>query len=273
MIDTIFGAYASEGLTEYVERVGPIPARRYYFGLGSNPAVMLGGIHNSIGLASRDFQANVTYKYADITAGKADVKINTFARKVKAWLDKGPTPRLEFTWSPEPDNATKLSLGTPTQHRYAYLHVRRLFEGAGVRSQVRWGLNVTGVVGRDFTEYWDTSYEFYAVDPYNYSDPAAAVWDNLEYKVGEAVTFAGAHRVPWQVCEFGCPASPDDPRRRARWLLDVAAMFRGYDCEQALYFDANKPLEVRPRDWRLSEVDAQMYAAILTSSADAPWQP
>lgn len=263
--DTIFGAYPSGGITEFEQRVGPILARRYYFGLGSNPAMMVAGIRNSVGLASRDFQANVTYPYADVIAGRADAKIDAFAAKVKTWQAAHPgSPRVEFNWSAEPDNSSKLSLGTPDEHRRAFLHVKQRFMNKGVN--VRWGLNVTGVVGRDFSHYWDPSYEFYAIDPYNYADPGAAVWDNLESKVAGAVAFAAAHSVPWQVCEMGCPESPTDPKRRARWLLDMASLMRRNNCEQALYFDSNKQDETRPRDWRVFGVGAQVLAAILKSS-------
>ncbi len=203
-------------------------------------------------------------------------QMETWAERIKAFGQP-----IYLTFHHEPEAAASRNNGTGADYVAAWNAFRAIFTAHGVTNVTwTWIATAYGFTTTRARAYYplasggaDTAVDVVAVDGYNWSTcrpdaplgwkPASTVFANFRTWVSQ-----NHPSKPVIVTEFGSVEDPADPMRKATWISDAAAWFKGWgQVVGALYWSSNAAKKY-PDCQFFVDTSANSTAAFKTMGAD-----
>jgi len=199
--------------------------------------------------------------WADVASGVVDDAIRRHATSLAA-LPGGVILALHH----EADIA--VGYGTSAEYVAAYRRYVSVFRSVGATNVVfAWIL--TPHTFKATADAWypgDDVVDWIGADAYNFGGCKVGVtgWMSMQATANAFYQWGSAHGKPLVLAEYGSAADPNDPGRRAQWLRDTDATFRGWPNLRAVaYFDS-----VGSCDWRLGADETAFRELARTAYAN-----
>jgi Bacterial Ig domain/Glycosyl hydrolase family 26 len=185
---------------------------------------------------------------------------------MKAWADKVKAfgYPVYFIYNHEPEAASSSSFGTAADFIAAWRNFHSVFDAEGV-TNAKWMWTMTAFAfivspsDRRYAWKWypgDAYVDAIGADAYTAftCDNPGGIWHPLSYQLAGFVTFGGQHPTkPQWLPEWGVVEDPAQPGRKAQWITDAHALFKGAAYSQFVgiaYFNETRPGTAC--DWRVS---------------------
>jgi beta-mannanase len=216
--------------------------------------------------------------WAAIAAAQPGSAIYT---QMKKWADeiKAYGYPVYFTFNHEPEAAASSSFGTTAQYIAAWQKFHSVFAAEGVtNAKFMWIMTSYAFLvkpsDRRYGWNWypgDAYVDAIAADAYTeftcrYSN---GKWHSLSYQLAGFLKFGAQHPTkPMWLAEMGVVEDPATPGRKAQWITDAQALFKGSTYSQfagVAYFNETRPGTAC--DWHVS-TSASSQAAFNAMAQD-----
>ncbi len=207
------------------------------------------------------------------TAAPGSAVHDTLLRWVRAVAPNGD--QIYFTFNHEPETAQSDGGGTPEEFVAAWRRTVELLRSVGGDEVptvlvLGHGPYRTGEVWRWYPG--DDVVDVVGVDPYNWyrCQGTNRPWTSPQDLIAAPLEFADERGKPLAIPEIASTEDPDDPTRKAEWILDLAATLGSPEVADriafAAWFDAHDPTWPSCR-WGIdsSPASADAFATLLTA--------
>lgn len=184
---------------------------------------------------------NVSYRWADITAGVYDAQL---IEKANELIALGPTQPVWFVYHHEPEDDVDSinaqgACGVASEFHIAWKHVHDLFRAHGVGTNVKIGICLMGTTyrgGHGGPSVWiplsiNADLDFIATDGYNrgaQQDPQPN-WRSFLEVFNDAHLFISGRGKPMIIEECGCvEGQPTAPGDKGAWFDDALAAIQSW---------------------------------------------